>query len=639
MESLGTAVLELVADTKPLVAGLEKGKAASEEMAATTAQGFKGGITKAAIPAAAAVGALVIGLHKSVDAAEADQKAQVRLDAAYKTAGLNADDYKGSIDKTIQSSADLGFQSGEVKQALGSLIVATQDHKKSLELLGIAQDIARFKGTSLEASTKTMTMAMSGSQRAIKQLGLSISPVTTEEDKLKLAVKDHTTASYAYQLAQAKQIDHNKTEAAVIQLVQQKLKGQAQAYAETGQGMKEKMGAEMNLLEINIGKMLLPALEMVIGALSSVTEWMTKHAAVAKILIIVVGTLGTAILLVAGYLKIAAAMQALWNGAMDANPIGLIILAIAALVIGFVELWKHSQTFRDIVLGVWKDITDATTTFVDFFTKTVPGAFQAVKDWVAQHWPEIAVLLSGPFAPIVALATNGFGVRDKLIGAFKDVVDWMRDKFKAVKGWVTAPFNDAWTVISDIPGKVKTAFGKIGGWFNTAKDWAIKKFITQPFSDAWDFISNIPGKISGAFSDLGKKGSKLMGAFSAIGSGIVAVLKAPINAVIKIIDAIKLPSGIHIKTWHGIPDGFSIDWSTPFHIPMLAAGGIVTSPTLAMIGERGAEAVIPLDGKHGVGGGPTINVYGVVGNERDVALKIGRELQKLNDRGVHFGVT
>src|SRR4051812_414404 len=99
MESLGTAVLELVANVKPLIAGLEEGKAASEEMASTTASGFRGGISKAAVVAGAAVGALVIGLHKSLDAAEENQVSQAKLAQAFKTAGLDVNDYKDEIDK------------------------------------------------------------------------------------------------------------------------------------------------------------------------------------------------------------------------------------------------------------------------------------------------------------------------------------------------------------------------------------------------------------------------------------------------------------------------------------------------------------------------------------------------------------
>jgi len=73
-------------------------------------------------------------------------------------------------------------------------------------------------------------------------------------------------------------------------------------------------------------------------------------------------------------------------------------------------------------------------------------------------------------------------------------------------------------------------------------------------------------------------------------------------------------------------------------IPLLAEGGIVSRPTLAVIGERGREAVVPLDGKHGMGTRIEINVNGVVGNPREVAVTIGRELQKLKARGVDFAL-
>ena len=47
-------------------------------------------------------------------------------------------------------------------------------------------------------------------------------------------------------------------------------------------------------------------------------------------------------------------------------------------------------------------------------------------------------------------------------------------------------------------------------------------------------------------------------------------------------------------------------------IPRLAAGGIVTDPTLALIGEAGPEAVIPLNRLGRTGGGVNVNYYGPV---------------------------
>jgi len=64
--------------------------------------------------------------------------------------------------------------------------------------------------------------------------------------------------------------------------------------------------------------------------------------------------------------------------------------------------------------------------------------------------------------------------------------------------------------------------------------------------------------------------------------------------------------------------GFSVP-----NIPYLAEGGIVTGPTLAMIGENGPEAVIPLNGKNGgMNGGVTINVSGGISSAADIGRSV-----------------
>jgi hypothetical protein len=63
------------------------------------------------------------------------------------------------------------------------------------------------------------------------------------------------------------------------------------------------------------------------------------------------------------------------------------------------------------------------------------------------------------------------------------------------------------------------------------------------------------------------------------------------------------------------------------HIPALAEGGIVTSPTLALIGEAGSEAVIPLN-KMGSMGGNTFVIQTGVGDP----IAIGREIERIMQR-------
>jgi hypothetical protein len=64
-------------------------------------------------------------------------------------------------------------------------------------------------------------------------------------------------------------------------------------------------------------------------------------------------------------------------------------------------------------------------------------------------------------------------------------------------------------------------------------------------------------------------------------------------------------------------------------IPMLATGGIITQPTIAMVGERGPEAVVPLRGDQGMQQPVTINInapiYGVDDLERTLRNLMARE--------------
>ena len=113
---------------------------------------------------------------------------------------------------------------------------------------------------------------------------------------------------------------------------------------------------------------------------------------------------------------------------------------------------------------------------------------------------------------------------------------------------------------------------------------------------------------------------------------VVSGVKAYIDGIITIINAvIDLVDKIHFKVpdWVPILGGKEFGISIP-KIPMLAEGGIVNSPTLAMIGEAGPEAVVPLS-KGGMGNGMnvTINVAGSVIAQKDLAAQMRNELAQL----------
>lgn len=89
---------------------------------------------------------------------------------------------------------------------------------------------------------------------------------------------------------------------------------------------------------------------------------------------------------------VAAAKQWLLNAAMNANPIMLVVTAISALVAALVWFFTQTETgrkawaaFTSFVSSAWQKTVDAVTSLgqniANFFTQTLPNAFQSVVQW------------------------------------------------------------------------------------------------------------------------------------------------------------------------------------------------------------------------------------------------------------------
>lgn len=232
-------------------------------------------------------------------------------------------------------------------------------------------------------------------------------------------------------------------------------------------------------------------------------------------------------------------------------PIILIVGGIALLVAGIILLVKNWDTITEKV-PILGTAFEAVKNVVLGIKDKVLGALQAIPDFLRDHWPEIAVLISGPFAPIVILATDGFGIRSALIGAFTDVLEFLRG----------------------LPGDVLNAATEIGK--------AMLNGLKEGLSGTVGFVAEV-------------------------GNALLSALKSMVNQFI--IDPINSALEFHIggsilgKSW-------GIDINPP-DIPHLAAGGIVNRPTLALIGEAGPEAVVPLSGPNARGFGASITIVAI----------------------------
>lgn len=299
------------------------------------------------------------------------------------------------------------------------------------------------------------------------------------------------------------------------------------------------------------------------------------------------------------------AVQWLLNVAMDANPIGAIVLGIGLLIGAFILAWKHSELFRKIVTGALNGLKVAALAVFH----AVGDAVQWVIGFVGDHWKLLLGILGGPFvAALVLIITHWSQIKAVFwaavtwvvgafakawagvkkiftdpIGAAKTAIvallgaTGLLKPFNAVWGWVKNIFSKAWSAVkkifTDPIGAAKTAldtmlgatglrkpFNAVWGWikstFSTA--WAgLKKIFTDPIGAAKIVLDQILGKLG-----LRKTFSDAVGAITKIWDGLKAAAKTPIKFIIDTV----LNSGL-IDGFNWIADKVGVKTTIP-HIPL-----------------------------------------------------------------------
>jgi hypothetical protein len=113
---------------------------------------------------------------------------------------------------------------------------------------------------------------------------------------------------------------------------------------------------ELQQLGAIVRDYVVPAISALVGWLSQTIGWLTGGSTWAGLFRSAIAGAAGAILIAVGVIKVITAAQWLWNVAMSANPIGIIIVAIGALVAGVIYAYTHFKAFRDIVDAVWHGI-------------------------------------------------------------------------------------------------------------------------------------------------------------------------------------------------------------------------------------------------------------------------------------------
>lgn len=370
MSGVSSVIIRIGAETASAVASIKNvDKALGETQ--TSGQKLQAGIQRAALPAAAAFTALAGAAVLSAKAAAEDQQSRQALDSqlqrslgATKAVTAANEDWIDTMSRSVAVADD------ELRPALAGAVRATGDLTQAHSLLKLALDTSAATGKPLGTVVTALGKAYNGSAGSLKRLVPSLS--------------DAAIKSGDYARIQAE--------------LNKQVEGAAAGQAQTAAGQYKSMQIAIHELQEEIGTALLPVMQALLPVALEVVGVFAHHTNVAIGLAAAIGAISGAILAANAALKIYAAVmlvvehrsilvsaatkawaaaQWLLNAAMDANPIGLAIVAVAALTAAVVIAYKHSSTFRAIVQGAFSVAKQSASALLPVL-RSIVQAFQSL---------------------------------------------------------------------------------------------------------------------------------------------------------------------------------------------------------------------------------------------------------------------
>jgi len=471
-----------------------------------------GGVGMAAVAiggaAVAGVGAFGKVLWDAAEAAGEEEVGIAKLAASVKASGGDWDTASVAIEGYLsQQLARTALDDGAGREAISTLTNMTGDYSKALDLMGLAQDLARAKSIDLNTAAEIVGKVAAGNTGILMRYGIVL--------------------------------EEGATSVEALGQMQETFGGQAEAYGSTFAGAQDKMDIALGNLKETVGAAVIPILTELFSTLAVLATQAMPY--------------------------LESAINAVYP--VIQNVFGWVrdnVVPILSAVISFVVTnWPAvSKTIGAVLSEVWRVVSSVLT--------AVRGAWD------------------GNLGGIRTIVTTVFNL---IKGTIQNVMEVIRGIIKVFTSAIKGDWEGVWTGVKQIFTGI---WNQIKLQLNTSLT-----LIKTGLSTAWAAIRTVA---------------------ASAWEGIVNVIKGPVNAIIRMVNTVlgawnaleiripgfgfDLPSvtilGQTIGGGHLGWAGATIGTPDVPLIPTLGEGGIVTRPTLAMIGERGPEAVIPLSGMGGM---------------------------------------
>ena len=282
-----------------------------------------------------------------------------------------------------------------------------------------------------------------------------------------------------------------------------------------------------------------------------------------------------------------------------------IIKGIIDVIIGIIngDMSKIIEGFSSIFNGVLEIVVAIFKSLLNLIINILTNIWNTIISTFQSAWDGITNILGGAGE---WFANTFQGAWDGVVNIFTNLGPWFSERWSDVTNalsnvgaWFTDMFQNAWTGLTNI-------FSGLGNWFGGK--WAdVKNALSNVASWFGDIFSRAYNAVTNAFSSIGSFFSGIwstvqdifVGAGQAVGSAVGGAFRSAVNAVLGTIENV-------VNGFVGMINGVlnvvrrlpGLGWVGSIgyvNLPRLARGGIVDSPTVAMIGEAGKEVVMPLE--------------------------------------------
>lgn len=522
-------------------------------------------------------------------------------------AEINGTDLNNSIDSVDAIMTKFGVDTSETGNVLGLMTKAGQDTGLSMDTLysaleangatlkemglGLVESVnlmAQFEASGVDAGTALA--ALKKAQQNATAEGKTLDQALNEQIE---AIKGASTETEALQIAT--ELFGKKGAAEMTQAIREgrfsidDLTGSLGDYKNTVQDTYnetldpwDEMVVATNNLKLSGAELaktflsqLQPVITALVGKVKSFTQWFKNLddnqkktittiagvvAAIGPLLIIIGKVISIAGTITKTIGTIKTAVTGL-NAVLMANPIGLIIAAITAVIAILVVMYNKCEWFRDGVNAIWAAVKDAFFKAFDgiktFFTETLPNAFKTIVNFIQNNWQGLLLLIVNPFAGAFKLLydncetfrqfVDGFVQKikdffqklwDGIVNIFQNVGKWFSDRFTEAYNNITKAFQNIGQWFGQRWTDIKNALSQVATWFQKMFQDAytnltnVFKAIGQWFAARWTDIKNALSQVASWFQTTFQNAyTNVTNVFKAIGQWFSARYTDITNAI------------------------------------------------------------------------------------------------------------